>query len=404
MVPKKVKSMIKDAKEIIYIILKDAKQYFYNKKHPKLTYQEYKKKITYKKFEDARRKEIYEKISLTDEQKKQIDDLYVENYGEKVPYTWHRHFSAFTGKFDCNYFPETLYIPEFEYYMNLNSDYGRVLEDKNFLPTFARGIGVKTPRNILSCSKGFYYSGENALTKSEAISYVSKAGKVFIKPTVDSCSGEKCFVAEFNDGIDLISSKTVREIFDDMGSDFCIQEVVVCSDSIRKLYPNGVNTFRVITYRWGNEICVMPVIMRIGQGDSVVDNAHAGGVFIAVDNNGVLHDTAFTEFKEEYKQHPTTGVVFNGYKIENFSDVIHSAKKMHENIPQIGCVNWDFTLDLKESPVLIEANVFGGGIWVIQMAHGCGPFGDKTPEILKWLNIMNKLPQQDYKKYMFGNM
>lgn len=101
----------------------------------------------------------------------------------------------------------------------------------------------------------------------------------------------------------------------ELGKNFIVQERLVCSKSIASLYPHSVNTFRIMTYIWNNEIQVVPVIMRIGQHGSHLDNAHAGGMFIAVNNNETLHEKAFTEFKEEYIEHPDTHVVFNGYKI-----------------------------------------------------------------------------------------
>ena len=72
-----------------------------------------------KKYRDGRRIEIYNKVTLSDDQMKKIDSLYLNNYGKKISYAWHRHYTAFTGKFDENYFPELLYIPEFERFMNV---------------------------------------------------------------------------------------------------------------------------------------------------------------------------------------------------------------------------------------------------------------------------------------------
>ena len=43
-----------------------------------------------------------------------------------------------------------------------------------------------------------------------------------------------------------------------------------------------------------------------------------------------------------------------GYKIENFERLISAAEKMHYAIPQIGVINWDFTLNEEGEPVLIE--------------------------------------------------
>lgn len=91
-----------------------------------------------KKFEDPRRVEIFSKVKLSNEQEKEIDDLYESNYGTKIPYTWHRHFTAFTGNFDKNYFPELLYIPEFEHYQNMKKAYTDVFSDKNITPALAK--------------------------------------------------------------------------------------------------------------------------------------------------------------------------------------------------------------------------------------------------------------------------
>ena len=70
----------------------------------------------------------------------------------------------------------------------------------------------------------------------------------------------------------------------------------------------------------------------------------------------------------------------------------------------IGVVNWDFTIDSNGEPILIEANLDGGSIWLIEMAHGKGPFGDNTEDVLKWLRFMKKLHVDEIEKYMFGRM
>lgn len=146
----------------------------------------------------------------------------------------------------------------------------------------------------------------------------------------------------------------------------------------------------------------MPVIMRIGRGGKVIDNAHAGGIFIGVDDDGFLNKFAFTEFCDRFHKHPDTGVKFEGYKINNYKEMITAAIKMCEMLPQLGCVNWDFTIDLEGNPVLIEANLKAGSIWLIEMAHGCGPFGDLTPEILQWIKKMEHTDKKDYHLYRFG--
>jgi hypothetical protein len=358
-----------------------------------------------KKFKDKRRKRIYSTIKLSDVQKREIDVLYKENYGKKVPYTWHRHFMAYTGKFDKYYFPELLYIPGFEYYMNIDKYYCNTFEDKNILPMIAEISKVKMPKTILSCSAGMYRdSAYKILNEKESMEYLKDIGECFGKPSIDSCSGKGCMLLNIKNGVDLKSQLCLKEVFNKLGKNFVIQEKLKCHKSISKIYSQSVNTFRIITYRWKNEIIHMPVVMRIGKGGGVVDNAHAGGMFIAVNDDGVLHKKAFTEFRNEYEIHPDSKIKFENYKIENFKNVIDSAKKMHTMIPQVGCVNWDFTIDSDGNPVLIEANLLGGGIWVIQMAHGKGPFGKRTPEILRWIRIMKNAKIDEREKYKFGNI
>ena len=358
-----------------------------------------------KKFEAPQRVAIYSSVQLSKEQKCQIDKLYVSNYGSKIPYTWHRHYTAFTGKFDVNYFPELLYIPEFECFMNYHQEYAKVLSDKNLLPYLTYAARVNTPKILASCVEGLYRNEQNQMM--DKITFEKRfgnLGEVFVKPSVDTSSGRGCFVLNMQHGIDTLSAQSTAQLLDDLEDNFVIQERLQCHESIAKLYPHSVNTFRIITYRWKDEICHMPIIMRIGAGGKNVDNAHAGGMFVAVDDNGTLHKTAFTEFNQQYTQHPDTNIKFEGYVIPNMDKLLSAAKQMHALLPQLGCCNWDFTLDTQGIPTLIEINLRGGGIWPAQMAHGKGVFGEKTAEVLRWMAFVKKLPYSQRKFYKYGNM
>ena len=267
------------------------------------------------------------------------------------------------------------------------------------------GGGYKTIQCLFSCTFGAFRNSEfKIISKDEAISILQDSGKVFIKPSIGTSSGRGCFVAEFHNGVDVISNSSAINILNTLGNNFVVQESIVCHSSITNLYNGAVNTFRVITYRWKEEIVVMPVIMRIGRGGNYLDNAHAGGMFIAIDNDGTLHEKAFTEFKQEFTKHPDSGVMFKGYKIENFKAVLSAARTAHELIPQLGSINWDFTIDENGTPVLIEANVIGGSIWLIQMAHGKSVFGERTKDVLKWLHFIKKIPKSKRTPYLFGVM
>lgn len=356
-----------------------------------------------KRIREPKRAEIRENIKLTDAQKKEIDDLFVQNLGEKIPYDWHKHYMAYTGNFDKTYFPDHLYIPEFERYMNPFTNYNKVYEDKNLVPMFASVAGIKSTETVISCRRGFYYiESTRADDVKQCAEYIDGKGTLFAKPSIESSSGQGCVLIESLNGVDMKSQKATVDVLTELGENFLVQKRLVCHSSIRQIYAGSVNSFRIITYRWKDSILHAPTIMRIGQNGGFVDNAHAGGMFVGVSDDGKLGKFAFTEFRDTYEVHPDTGLVFKDHVIENFGLALKAAEKMHTVIPEVGIINWDFTIDESGNPVLIEINIGFGSIWMTQMANGVGAFGEKTAEILRWIKKMRGIEPAKRKLYAFG--
>ena len=357
------------------------------------------------KFRDPRRVAIANQYPLSKEQKEEIDELYITNYGEKIDYVWHQNFAAHAGRFDYRFFPELLYIPEFEAYQNQNMSAISMFGDKNFLPLVAKGVGIKMPRTIVDCTNGILRDGDShIITPVMAKDLIKKLERpFFLKPSVDSSSGRGCIkvndvnACEFSDNVLVVDGVRYSD-------NFVIQEVIECHESINKIYDGSVNTFRVISYIWKGKVELMPIIIRIGQGGSYVDNAHAGGIFCAVNNDGTMGDHAITEFNDQYISHPQSGIVFKNHKIRHMDCILESARTLHSAIPQLGCYNWDFTIDKGGDVILIEANCKKGSCWLPQMAHGVGAFGARTVEVLRWLRFMKQLKPRDRKFYSGGRM
>lgn len=230
--------------------------------------------------------------TLSQEQKDAIDSLYVKNLGEKIPYGWHQFFAAHSGVFTPNYFPDYLLQAHFEHYMNYNTHYAFVFEDKNVLPYIAKWAGVRIPRTILSKTCGVLRDGENVVVNEEkALGILRDSGMVFCKPSTISCGGSGCFVEDFSSHK---SEGIIRKTLMSLGEDFVIQELLHCHPSISTLYSKAVNTFRVITYRWKDGFFHMPVFMRLGRGGAVVDNGAQGGLFVGITDDGHLTEKAST--------------------------------------------------------------------------------------------------------------
>lgn len=352
-----------------------------------------------KKLNDPNFLKIAQSYSLSKENKEAIDDFYLSNLGEKIPYKWHQFFTAHSGVFDPRYFPNILLGPYFEHYMNYKRHYGFVFEDKNVIPYIAYCAGVKMPRTILSKTSGIIRDGTGAIVnETQAKEILFTSGIVFCKPSTVACGGRGCFVADF---------KSLGESFDNtirsLGSEFIIQDIVECHESIKCIYPQSVNTFRVITYRWRDSFKLLPVFMRVGQGGAVVDNGAAGGMFIGVRTDGSLTEKAVMPYNTCILSHPDTEFKFKGHVIPGIQNVCDAAIRMHQMIPQLGLIYWDFTINTDGEPVLIECNVFNGTIYAIQMTHGVPAFGDNTAEVLQWIRKMKHTSYNKRYNFAFGN-
>lgn len=349
----------------------------------------------------ADKKKIYSRYKMSDAEKEAVDRFYKSNYGKKIDYKWHRYFASFTGHLDPKFIPLNIYFSEIEFFLNPYKKYNSVLSDKSIITRIAKSIDIKIPKTYLICSRG-YYINANAefLSKEEAIEYLLKQEEFFIKPTVDSCGGKGCTLCSKSS--ESIDTAYIEKIFQETGNDFIAQEVIRNHESISKIYSKSLNTFRVGTYNWQGEIYTLPMVMRLGRNGATVDNASSGGVYIAVEDDGQLHEWAYSDYGEKISEHPDSKIKFGEYKIASILPILESAKRLHRSLPMLGMVNWDFALDKNGDPVLIEANIGGGGVDMQQNAWGKGLFGEHTEEILQWTKLMRNTDFHARAKYYFG--
>lgn len=353
---------------------------------------------------DPKRLEGIGDVRLSEEQKREIDDFYLTNWGSKIDYTCHLTYFAYSGRFDKAFFPEQLYIPEFERYMNAYVRYNDVFNDKNVILYMARGLGIHTPEVIYSCSKGFIIdSAQNKCQEDAMIESLAKEKDFFIKASVDSCGGSGCKYYTNNAPGTAIAVKEIRDLIHSFGSDYSIQRCIQCHPCLKTLHPQSVNTIRVMTYRWRGEILTSPAIVRIGIGSMQVDNASAGGVFVGISDKGVMLPFAVNKYGKRYSEHPDTGIKFDGYRIEFIPRILKEAKRFHQAIPQVGVVNWDFTIGEDGDIILIEGNMRAGSPWLFQMTHGVNLFGNNAAEILQWTRKMKHLSLSQRAHHTFGD-
>ncbi len=134
------------------------------------------------------------------------------------------------------------------------------------------------------------------------------------------------------------------------------EEAVRQHSEMRRLSPSSVNTIRIVTLAKGGEVTVMYALVRMGSGQSHVDNISSGGMYAPVDENGVIYAPAFCDKTGEYcDTHPATGTEIIGFAIPLFAEAVEMVRRAATVVPGVRYVGWDVAIS-EDGPLLIEGN------------------------------------------------
>lgn len=125
------------------------------------------------------------------------------------------------------------------------------------------------------------------------------------------------------------------------------------------LYPDSINTLRMVTLNNGKVVTLVLAICRMGNGEQV-DNFLHGGMMTRIDTEtGKLLYDAVDAKNVVYKEHPMTGTTFVGYQIPMWEACVEMVKEAALVVPEVGYVGWDIAVT-PDGPVLVEGNEFPG--------------------------------------------
>lgn len=340
--------------------------------------------------EILKKRGMYKDIVWTDNQQKEFDAFWIKHYGKKISSRWHKHYQSFNGVFCVDYFPEIFYTSFLETKFNKKS-YADVFNDKILTEIIYRGRGAAFPVTVAVFDGVNAYDGKRKpLRWSEFIELLSNAGSVVIKPSVGFGSGNGIIFADFQTGKDTRSGMSVSALLKSMVSrQVLVQKVLEQHETYAAVNASSVNSIRITTYLLNGRIFHSPICMRCGTGGNQIDNIHAGGLGIAVDDNGKMNKYAYqlgySDKCVKYLQHPDSGLIFDGYQLPGIKEMTLCAKRMHTLTPHIGIIAWDFMLDKAGNATVIEANFNGNGIWFPQIIHGKSMFYENMPEIIDFM-------------------
>lgn len=322
-------------------------------------------------------KDLENRRSLTEAQKKEVNDFYISMIGKTVPLYCHEYFYSRTGVFSKDYVPKDFYTLELLQKANvyqMRSAY----DDKNIYDIILAGENVV--HTILKNMNGYYYFEGKPVSEEEAVQLCQNMEGVILKPAMDK-HGNGVKLLTVTDGVTNVNGLTIGELFKQYKHNFLIQERVKQHKDIAALNPTSVNTMRILTYRSGMEVLVIYSVIRIGRSGQVIDNQCAGGISTTITKDGKLGRAAFGGYSEDNVLVTDTGVTLEGYQLPSYDKAIEFAKRLHTKLPYFNIVGWDVSIEEDGEPILIEFNTHPG----LSQSAFCSGMGENTERIIREL-------------------
>ena len=313
-------------------------------------------------------------VELTKEEVQEVKDYWHDCGIKSVNLEFFKIYKAIYGRFDKRFIPDDIYFSIIDMFFNDDASC-KVIDNKNLYNLFFPD--VKMPRTILRKMDGVLLDGNyNLISFDEALHLCQQAGNIIRKPSLMSCGGHGIRFWNTTDGLENLKKRLNSR------TDFVVQEMVKSHPELEKLHKDSLNTIRMVTLFFHNQVYYLSAVVRMGVDGKKVDNLSSGGLACGIQPDGRLKKYACYINGKSVEKHPQ-GTVFSDITIPHFAECVATAKRLAPRLIDFSkLVSWDFAIDAEGNPVLIEANMSGGGLDLHQMCNG-PLFGDLTEDVLK---------------------
>ena len=345
------------------------KAYFIRVIQPRLAYSN-------KRLED--KKNHLSPITVAD--KEEIDDFWGEflgaNIREKIVdyryYDFFKHIKS-DGEKVSQYVNNYFYAFIDDYFTNPQRT--DPCDDKNLYDLYFQD--VKRPQTIFRKLRNIYLD-ENyqEISLQQAIKRARECEEVILKVGRFAYGGKSLLFWKSTDADE-------RELMDFLQSndDIVCQQVLRQHTELGRLNPTSINTVRIMTLHFDGQIHVPSSILRMGVNGSRVDNGSQGGIVCGIQDNGQLKNFARDLSGNYYSNHPG-GTHFESITIPHFSECLDMATTLAKRFVAITrSISWDLAISEDGHPILLEANLSGGGLDVHQVCNG-PLYGDLTHDVV----------------------
>ena len=322
---------------------------------------------------------------LTAVQRRAIEEYWK---GCKVNKGWFQFYNwtrPEKNTFDVRYVPDDLfYCCIYDYYNK--TEEVKAIDDKNYYDLYFPD--VKLPETVVHIIEGRCLDKNYKPVSLEAAIRMCEANdEIICKPSVRTAGGKG--ISFWKRGQDV---SVLEEMLTNMGNAI-VQEVVHQHPALDVLHKESINTIRIMTWYHDDEVEVISTIVRMGVGESRVDNVSNGGCYCGVNDDGSLKKWGHTEWGEPMLTHPQ-GAVFAECIIPSIDKCKEMVRLLSYRFIRVSKLSsWDLSVDEEGNPVLIEANLCNGALDLHQVANG-PIFGDRGKEM-----VSTVLRQQKYRRF-----
>ena len=307
--------------------------------------------------------------------------------GFRVDKSWFDYYNtAYKNQHPTDSFDVTKVVPGPVYFPYVDPAFShpfhaRSTSDKNL--TDLLFPDVRRPRTIVRFQDGFFMDSEYSIvSKEKAYESIRYEKRVIIKPSADSGGGHgMAFWNVETDSIQKLDKLFVK------GRYYIVQEILQQHELMNSLYAGSINTIRMETLLFKNEVRLLSCMVRMGANGNRVDNLCSGGMSCGVNiHNGQLSPKAydFQHLSVTYDKHPQGGS-FDGFIIPNWGKCVATVKKLAPRCGRFAkLIGWDIAIAQDGEPVLIECNMMDSGCASLQLDNG-PLFGDLTDEVLDYV-------------------
>lgn len=273
------------------------------------------------------------------------------------------------------------YIPDSFHYLFIddyytNPQHSNPCDDKNLYDLYFHD--VNTPQVVFRKFYGMFLDEHYCeISREEAIGRARDCGEVILKKGKFTGGGEGVM---FWDSVHDDESKL--QDFLQGSNDIICQTLIHQHEELNKLNPTSVNSIRLVTLFFQNQVFMLSSAMRFGVPGSKTDNFNGGGMACGVQHDGRLKSVAY-DITATKHHHTAQGVSLDSIVIPQYGECVSLVKSMAKRFASVSrLVSWDLTIDAAGRPLLIECNVTFGGVSFHQLCNG-PLYGELTEDVLK---------------------